>query len=95
MARVNAEPIVVLTARGKVHKAMRDFRGKVVGHPRCRLSASTPRILGGSAAAFDYELLRHPYVYCRYRWCFRDLLIEMGIDPFVGHAQREHRWRPA
>ena len=36
---MSGEPIVVVTGRGKVHKALRDFRGAVVGHPRCRLSA--------------------------------------------------------
>lgn len=92
---MSGERIVVISKRGKVHRAIRDFRGKVVGHPRCRLDVANTRVLGGSAAAFDYEILRHPFVYCRYSWCFRDLVIELGLDPFVGHNQREHSWRPA
>jgi hypothetical protein len=79
--------IVVITGHGKVHKAVLDWRGRVVGHPRCRLRDDA-RILGNSTAAYDYDLLQHPAMYCRYRWCFRDLLVEMGVDPSTGHVQR-------
>ena len=88
-----SQDIVVITGRGKVHKAIRDFRGKVVGHPRCHVSADV-RVLGTSAASADPDLLAHPFVYCRYRWCFRDELVAMGLDPAVGHTSRPFRWRP-
>lgn len=78
--------LVALTSKGLLHRVQVD--GAM--HARCRggrtvahrvISEDEARSLAANAS----ERL------CRYRWCFRDDVEALGIDPWVGHVARIRR----
>ena len=80
------EVILRSKGRGVLHKGWRNPNGSLGAHPRCH--AIPAREVLPTIAAYDYDNLRDHARYCRYPWCFRGLVAEMGIIPVVGHYSR-------
>lgn len=88
-----AEPLVIRTGRGVLHRGYRTDDGRVHAHARCHAVPAVECLPKGAEYWFDN--LSRPDLMCRYSWCFRELLEEMGVDTFVGHRVRRLRKRAA
>lgn len=72
--------------RGVLHRGFRDADGELHAHPRCH--ALPPGEVLPAGAESWYDNLRDHARLCRYPWCFRDLVREMGLPVAVGHDVR-------
>jgi hypothetical protein len=89
-----AEPVVLRSLRrGVLHRGWRDRAGKLGAHPRCH--AIPPRDVLPKGAEFWFSNLRDDSRLCRYPWCFRQVVRELGVIPVVGHYSRRLRGKRA
>lgn len=77
---------VGITARGMLHRA--NALGAV--HPRCTGGRRFDVMFVGAREAAEWAI-EHPSALCRYRWCFRDVVVALGLIPETGHMDRHVR----
>jgi hypothetical protein len=86
-----ARPLVLRSKRrGVLHRGYR-LDGQIRAHARCNV-LPPGEVLPKGAESW-YENLSDASRLCRYPWCFRDLVRELGLIPVVGHESRRLRSR--